>query len=173
MLLTIVAWVSALAATAPMLSLTLLLTVLFVLLLAHVADTQTPSARPSLRPSSRRPAKPTQKPTRRPSLHIYGNNYPSTLLTPDTQQAIVGALIIFVFLGMAFEIAQPEILFFVALVFIMLAEILLIGDVLSGAHAIRILNTMLTLLHRLRERIHDHDRRTIHRHRRRGEVAHR
>ena len=53
-------------------------------------------------------------------------------LSPEDQQVFVGVLIIVAFGAMAFEIAAPEVVFLVALVILMLAEILTITETLSG-----------------------------------------
>jgi hypothetical protein len=92
------------------------------------APTNTPTSRPSA--PTKKPAPPVAK-TTTPTIHIYGKAK-TTELDTVTQQAIVTALIIAVFLGMAFEIAHPEILFLIALVFVMLAQILTITQVLAG-----------------------------------------
>lgn len=108
----------------------LVLPLLAVLLLATLPQSSTQqevAPVPTQRPTARRPSPTTRKPTG----HIYVNNS-ALSLSKNEQQIIVGVMIILVFLGMALELAQPEILFLFALVFVMLAQILTIDEVLSG-----------------------------------------
>lgn len=77
--------------------------------------------------------KPTGRPSREPTkaAHIYGQ-FDRIQLDSVTQQAIVAALTIALFLCMAFEFQAPEILFLIALMVVTLSQILTMSEALSG-----------------------------------------
>jgi di/tricarboxylate transporter len=79
-------------------------------------------------------AKPSPKPTRSPTHRksIYGDFANDDVLPKNEQQGIVGALIIGLFLCMAFEIGTPEVLFLIALMVVIFCEILTLSDGLAG-----------------------------------------
>ena len=102
------------------------------------SQTSTPTTRPTTRPTTPRPttrpttSRPTTKPTNKPPTRnptelkpgIYGDFGPKEYAPQETQQIIVGILIILLLVLMAFEISTPEILFLIALIIVILAEIL-------------------------------------------------
>lgn len=90
------------------------------------AQTTSPSFSPTWKPSR----KPTKKPTKRKS--IYFDYAKDDVLDLDIQQGIVGALIIGLFICMAFEIAAPEVLFLIALMVVVFCEILTLSEGLAG-----------------------------------------
>jgi di/tricarboxylate transporter len=63
---------------------------------------------------------------------IYPEWDPESKLTPNEAQGVVGMLIIVVFLLMSFEIVEPDIAFFIALVIVLGCGILSINEALSG-----------------------------------------
>lgn len=63
---------------------------------------------------------------------IYGEDAKGVGLTLDSQQIIVGILVILIIVLMAVEIFAPEVLLFGALVICLLLEILTLPEALSG-----------------------------------------
>ena len=117
------------------------------------AQTSTPTtrpttSRPTTRPTTPRPttkpttSRPTTKPTNKPPTRnptelkpgIYGDFGPKEYAPQETQQIIVGILIILLLVLMAFEISTPEILFLIALIIVILAEILTLSEGLAGIY---------------------------------------
>jgi di/tricarboxylate transporter len=81
-------------------------------------------------------SQPTYRPTRQPSPRtnngIYGNFGPDEYPDKNVQQIIVAMLIILLLVMMACEVSTPEILFLIALVIVILAEILTLQEGLAG-----------------------------------------
>lgn len=97
----------------------------------------TPTVRPSNRPTPRPSAKKTKKPTFKPTFRkigIYGEYGPDELPKQETQQIIVGILILLLLVLMAMDISflTPEVLFLVALIIVILSEILTLAEGLAG-----------------------------------------
>lgn len=100
----------------------------------------TVSAAPTI---SMQPTQPTQapstlkptpgKPTRAPTISIYAG-HPNIYMSKSAQQVVVALLTILLFVFMVLETLAPEVLFLIALVFIMLCQILTISETLSGIY---------------------------------------
>ena len=131
------------------------------------AQTSTPTTRPT---TSRPTTKPTNKPpTRKPTERkpgIYGDFGPKEYAPQETQQIIVGILIILLLVLMAFEISTPEILFLIALIIVILAEILTLSEGLAGIfihfnHSLCLQMIDYEIHHRIFQYCINHDRNII------------
>lgn len=76
-------------------------------------------------------------PSQQPTQPIYGDSIDSVGLSPTAAQAVMGALIFAIFVGMLSSFQSPEVLFLGAVCVALVLQIITLSDALSGKIRLR------------------------------------